>query len=189
MDEQIGRLWEILETQGVTDETIIFFCSDNGPERQTPGSSEPFRGRKRDLYEGGVRVPGFVVWKNTIEAGRTSYPSVTSDYLPTLLDIINLKYTKDRPIDGISIWDDIQKKALRRNSGIGFLYGKKKSWVTDTHKLIAVDGDNYELYNLVEDPSETKNIINEHPEIVKQMKLELNNWMESVGKSEQGLDY
>ena len=189
MDEQIGRLWETLEAQGIADETIIFFSSDNGPERQTPGSAEPFRGRKRDLYEGGVRVPGFVVWKNTIKAGRTSYPSVTSDYLPTILDIMNLEYTEDHPIDGISIWNDIQKKETNRNSGIGFLYGKKKSWVTDSHKLISTDGENYELYNLLEDPSETNNIIQENSEIGEQMKLDLNNWIESVSKSEQGLDY
>lgn len=190
MDEQIDRLWNSLVEQGIEEETIIFFCSDNGPERQTPGTAGKFRGEKRDLYEGGVRVPGFVVWKNTIEAGqRTSYPAITSDYLPTILEIINLEYAKDYPIDGISIWNDIQKKKTSRNSGIGFLYGKQKSWITDTHKLIAADGENYELYNLQVDPSETKNIIQEHSEIAEQMKLDLKDWIESVGKSEQGLDY
>ncbi len=69
MDEQIGRLWAKLEEAGIEEECIIFFCSDNGPERQTPGSAGVFRDRKRSLYEGGVRVPAFVVWKNTFEGG------------------------------------------------------------------------------------------------------------------------
>jgi arylsulfatase A-like enzyme len=190
MDEQIDRLWGNLVEQGIEEETIIFFCSDNGPERETPGTAGRFKGEKRDLYEGGVRVPAFVVWKNNIDNNqRTFYPTLTSDYLPTILDILEVDYNADHPLDGISIWDAIQNKEIKRSSGIGFIYGKKKSWVTDNYKLITANGDDYELYNLIEDPSESNNIINDHPNMVTQMKTELDNWLKSVEKSEKGFDY
>ena len=190
MDEQIDRLWNSLVDQGIEEETIIFFCSDNGPERQTPGTAGKFRGKKRDLYEGGVRVPAFMVWKNTIDGNqRTKYPSVTSDYLPTILDIMNIEYSENRPVDGISIWESIQKKENDRNSEIGFAYGNKRSWVTDKFKLITNNGDDYELYNLLEDPSESNNIIVENTEIANRLKEDLDQWISSVERSEQGLDY
>lgn len=91
MDEQIGRLWDKLEALNIQENTIIWFCSDNGPEVNTPGSADVFRGKKRDLYEGGIRVPAFVIWKNHLKAGTTSeLPAVTSDYLPTTLDMLNI---------------------------------------------------------------------------------------------------
>ena len=113
MDQQIGRLWKKLLELEIDEETIIFYCSDNGPEDDTPGSTGGFRGRKRSLYEGGVRVPAFVIWKNKFEKGnRISFPAVTSDYLPTILDILDINYPDQRPIDGISI--------------LSALYGKEK---------------------------------------------------------------
>ncbi|MCH5597504.1 sulfatase family protein [Niabella ginsengisoli] len=78
MDEQMGRLWSYLKSIGEADNTIIFYCSDNGPEEKTPGSAGKFRADKRDLYEGGVRVPAFVVWKDQLKGGRSiDAPMVT----------------------------------------------------------------------------------------------------------------
>ena len=92
MDEQVGRLRSKLSAMGVEENTLIAFCSDNGPEgarEEAPGSAGPLRGRKRDLYEGGVRVPAFIVWPRRIRPERTTdFPAVTSDYLPTILEII-----------------------------------------------------------------------------------------------------
>jgi len=70
LDEQIGRLWKKLEDLDIQEETLIFFCSDNGPESATPGSAGIFRERKRSLFEGGVRVPAFAIWKNHFEGRR-----------------------------------------------------------------------------------------------------------------------
>ena len=92
MDEQVGRLWLKLKDAGIEEETIVFFCSDNGPEVKTPGSAGIFRERKRSLYEGGVRVPAFVIWKNNMQGGRRiEFPAVTSDYMPTILDILDME--------------------------------------------------------------------------------------------------
>ena len=106
MDEQVGRLRTELRAMGVARNTLVTFCSDNGPEGKTgsaPGSAGHLSGRKRDLLEGGIRVPGLMEWPARIRPGNTTVPAVTSDYLPTLLEIIGAKPAENRPLDGLSL--------------------------------------------------------------------------------------
>ncbi|MQY79913.1 MAG: sulfatase-like hydrolase/transferase [Bacteroidetes bacterium] len=192
MDEQIGRLWDKLKEQGIDDNTMIWFCSDNGPENKTPGSAGIFRERKRSLYEGGVRVPAFVYWKNQFDKKtRMDFPAVTSDYLPTILDILKIDdYPGDRPIDGESLLPLLNGTKKKREKPIGFLYAKKMSWVNNQYKLISTNkGETFELYDLINDRGEKNNIISQHPEVAEKMKKELNNWLESVQNSENEADY
>ena len=191
MDKQIGRLWSKLEELDIQDETIIWFCSDNGPEKNTPGSAYVFRGRKRSLYEGGIRVPAFVIWKDHIKEGiRLDFPSVTSDYLPSILDILKINYPDNRPIDGESLWGLLQGEKKLREKPIGFLFRQKISWVNNQYKLISVDnGESFELYNLINDRAEKENIAQKEPEIVTKMKKGLFEWINSVENSKKGLDY
>jgi arylsulfatase A-like enzyme len=191
MDEQVGRLWEKLEDNGVQEETIIFFCSDNGPEGQTPGSAGIFRERKRSLYEGGVRVPAFVIWKNKLEDGRRiDFPAVTSDYMPTILEILEIDYPDNRPIDGISLWGALKGTIKEREKPIGFICTPKISWVTHQYKLIGDEkGEHFELYDLINDPSEEVNVIKKHPEIADRLKADLLDWLQSVENSKKGNDY
>jgi arylsulfatase A-like enzyme len=191
MDRQVGRLWDTLEDLGVAENTMIWFCSDNGPEIRTPGTSAPFRERKRSLYEGGVRVPAFCVYPKKIKAGqKTDYPCFTSDYLPTIVDLLDLDFPAERPIDGISIASVLDGKEPEREKAMGFLFSGKMSWVTTEYKLISTDeGVSFELYHLLKDPGETRNIISEHPGLANKMKAELYAWIESCKRSEQGADY
>ncbi|MCG8308725.1 MAG: sulfatase-like hydrolase/transferase [Cytophagales bacterium] len=191
MDRQVGRLWKKLEELGEAAHTMIWFCSDNGPENRTPGTAGPFRDRKRSLYEGGVRVPAFCVWPDRIEAGsKTDFPMVTSDYLPTVVDYLNLDYPAERPLDGISLKPVLDGKVERRESAIGFHYLKRTSWVTHEHKLISTDnGKTYELYHLLNDPGEKNNIIEENKELADRMKKELTDWIKSCAESANGADY
>ncbi|EPR67730.1 sulfatase family protein [Cyclobacterium qasimii] len=191
MDRQIGRLWDALVKAGIEEETIIFFCSDNGPEEGTPGSAGLFRERKRSLYEGGVRVPAFVIWKNKIEGGRKiDFPAFTSDYLPTILDVLGIEYPKERPLDGISILDAIEGNVKERPKPMGFICTPNVSWVTHQYKLIADENlENFELYDLLKDESEKNNIINEFPEVAEQLESELSEWLTSVENSRKGMDY
>lgn len=191
MDDQIGRLWSKLEALGIQEETMIWFCSDNGPENRTPGSAGDFRERKRSLYEGGVRVPAFVVWKGHLKnGGRSYFPSVTSDYLPTILDVLDIEYPDTRPIDGESLWSVLQGEKEKREKPIGFVYKQRISWVNNRYKLISVDkGKTFELYDLIEDRPEKDNIIKQKPELASSMKAELQQWMSSVEDSKNGLDY
>lgn len=191
MDEQVGRLWEKLVDLGQAENTMIWFCSDNGPENGTPGTSGPFRERKRSLYEGGVRVPAFCVWPTEIQSGLTSdIPMVTSDYLPTIVDFLKLEYPENRPIDGVSLKNILNGKQNERTKPIGFQFGAKMSWVTQEYKLISTDkGETFELYNLLEDPGEKQNIIEANLDLAGKMKFELLAWVESCIQSEKGADY
>lgn len=191
MDEQVGRLWEKLEELGEADNTMIWFCSDNGPENGTPGTSGIFRERKRSLYEGGVRVPAFCVWPGGIKAGQVSdMPTVTSDYLPTIVDLLNIDYPDSRPIDGVSLSNVIQGNQTEREKAIGFRFAQKMSWVTQEYKLISTDkGKTFELYNLLSDKEERTNIAAQNIELVDQMKSELITWIKSCDNSASGSDY
>jgi len=191
MDEQIGRLWKELEALGIEKQTIIWFCSDNGPENGTPGSAGIFRERKRSLYEGGVRVPAFVCWEGQFKGCKTmDFPAVTSDYLPTILDILNIKYPDERPLDGESLLGVLKGKGRKRKKPIGFIIGKQISWVGQRYKLISQDkGKSFELYDLKKDPGEHINIIEKKGRKAKRMKKELFEWRKSLEKSKNGLDY
>ena len=191
MDAQVGRLWNKLEELGESENTMIWFCSDNGPEIRTPGSSGPYRERKRSLYEGGVRVPAFCVWPNNLERGtKSDFPCFTSDYLPTILDILQISYPDSRPLDGISLKDLLKGKDDDRETPMGFQFRGKMSWVTQEYKLISTDeGQTFELYNLLQDKSETQNIIDKKPEMAAKMKDELLTWVESCKRSNEGADY
>lgn len=196
MDEQIGRLRRTLQRLGLEERTLVFFASDNGPEGQAgnaPGSAGPFRGRKRSLYEGGVRVPAFVVWPERLPAGRTiDTPCVTSDYLPTVLAALGARLPEltHRPLDGISLWPILEGQVKERRSPIGFQHGSQRSLTGDRWKLYTPDrGRSWELYDLLADPAERRDMAAEHPEIVRSMRAVLEEWLASCRASDQGQDY
>jgi len=193
-DEQIGRLRALLADLEIADNTMLWFCSDNGPEGQTgkaPGSAGPFRGRKRSLYEGGVRVPGALVWPSRVAAGQeTDFPTVTSDYLPTILDVLDIEYPDDRPVDGVSLLSLIEGNATERAAPIGFQSAKQRSWVEQQYKLYSSDaGKTWELYDLVSDPGESRNLAAEMPDRVAAMRVAIDAWVESCRASDDGRDY
>ncbi|MFC5050403.1 sulfatase [Rubritalea spongiae] len=193
MDEQIGRLRATLKQAGVSENTMLWFCSDNGPEgqKEAPGSAAKFKGRKRSLYEGGVRVPGILEWPAKVKAGTvTDFPAVTSDYLPTILDSIQAEYTGKRPLDGISLIPLMTGEKKERQKAIGFECKTQLAWHTQRYKLYSSNkGKSWELYDLSEDPYEKKDIAKQHPEIVTKLAAELASWRESCKQSDQGGDY
>lgn len=195
MDEQMGRLRAELKKLGVADNTMLWFCSDNGPEGKdsAPGRTGPFRGRKRSLYEGGVRVPGLLVWPKMIDKPRAvSMPAVTSDYFPTVLDVLGHKLPESqaRPYDGVSLLPLIQNKMPQRPRPIGFESKNQLALTDNRYKIYSSDGGKtYELYDLIADPSEKTNIAAKHPDVMKQMTQTLDQWRQSCVASSEGKDY
>jgi len=200
MDEQIGRLRKQLKALNLADNTLITFCSDNGPAGEGGGTKQyagerqqgvtgGFRGRKGVLYEGGLRVPGIVVWPKEIKSGQhTSFPAVTSDYFTTILEIWGLDLPK-RPYDGTNLMPVLKGKSIERSGFIGFQIPKQQSIVDQQYKLITNDQKTFELYNLIEDPYEKNDIAAKNPQRVDQMKVSLFEWLESCKKSNNGADY
>lgn len=191
MDEQIGRLKKFLIAKNEYKNTMIWFASDNGPEVRTPGSAGNYRGKKRDLYDGGIRVPAFCVWPDSIKAGQNMTTlAVTSDYLPSISSMLNLEIQLNRPLDGIDLSRHIFNGVQERNSAIGFQYPNRMSWISENYKLIRNKKDaDFELFNLKLDPFEEKNIVNEFPELTDKLKKDLYQWVASCKKSEMGMDY
>lgn len=186
LDEQVGRLRAELRSLNVADNTMLWFCSDNGPEgtaQNACGSAGPFRGRKRSLYEGGVRVPGLLEWP-----GRYSGPKVihaacgTCDYFPTILAALSEDIPSDarRPIDGINLLPILDSERTERGSPIGFQSRKQQSWIDGSFKLYTADaGKTWELYDLSTDRGETTDLSQSQPERVQAMQAALRQWLAS----------
>jgi len=211
VDRQMGRLRKSLRELGVADNTMLWFAADNGPEGnpgkkgRSQGTADPFRGRKRSLYEGGVRVPGLFEWPGKVDAGReTSMASVTSDYFATVLDVLGYELPEEdrRPYDGVSLLPLIEGQVSKRSAPIGF-QGHGLATLNDNRfKLVHNPGkkrlksDNgtapiseWELYDLKVDQSETTNVIDKHAKLAARMRVQLEEWQASCEASNRGDDY
>lgn len=184
LDRDIQRIMDLLEEKGLTENTIVIFTSDNGNHSEgghDPAyfdSNGPFRGIKRDLYEGGIRTPFIVQWPAKVAKGSISFHvSAFWDFLPTLCDLVEVK--KPAGIDGISFLPEITGQGKQKKHD--HLYwefhergGKRAVW-KDNWKLIELfvnepDKTTLELYNLDSDPGENANVAHQYPEMVKTLK-------------------
>jgi arylsulfatase A-like enzyme len=192
LDEQVGRIRQTLDELGVSDNTLIFFCSDNGPEGKKAegkraGVTNGLRGRKRSLYDGGVRVPALAAWPGKIEAGSViNTPMSTLDYFPTIAQIVAHEMPDDRPIDGQDILPILKGECQTHQKPIPFRFNRGATLVKGTHKLVLPQG---ELYDLSTDWSEANDIAAKHPEMVSAMSKELMELIENFQASQSGADY
>ncbi len=194
MDRSVGTLQNGIRDLGVGEDTLVWFCSDNGGlpkiEPETVGG---LRGNKGTIYEGGLRVPGIVHWPRGIVRPRvTLFPASVLDIVPTILDVTEIKHADpSRPADGISLLPLFAKEIGRREVPIGFRHTGRAAWIDNNMKLLTnkLDGGAYELYDLESDPSETNNLSGERPGVVKKMMRQLARWNESVEASFAGKDY
>lgn len=197
MDEQIGRLRKMLRESDIAENTMFWFCSDNGPEGKTregptQGSTNGLRGRKRSLFEGGVRVPGLLEWPAKIKKHRkVDIPCCTSDYYPTIMDILGFKIpSQPVPVDGISLLPLIEKKLQSRPKPIAFESDNQISLIDNQYKLISQNGgQDYMLFDLIDDQGENCDLSRDKPEIAGAMRKTLEEWRSSCNKSLEGNDY
>lgn len=208
LDEQVGRLRAELRELNVSNDTLLLFCSDNGPEgnEKAPGSSGGLRGRKRSLFEGGVRVPGLAEWPAKIQAcTTTNVPAVTSDYLPTILAAIGAEPADKRPLDGVNLMPLFAGKMKARPRPIAFESGGQLTLVDNrykvvrelkggkrekpTEKLSKLDPESFMLFDLPADRSEKNDISQEHPDVVREMVATLDTWRQSCRASLAEDDY
>jgi arylsulfatase A-like enzyme len=188
MDAQVGRLRAELKSLGVEGNTMLWFCSDNGPARQgSPrhvGSNGGLSGYKLSLKEGGIRVPGLLVWPDEIKGPKTiAAPCVTSDYFPTILDALKTPLPSDRIYDGISLLPLIRGERKTRDKPIGFLNkdGKEAVWMEDRFKLITTKKKS-QLFDLLADPSEKQDLAASHLKEQARMAAALAKWKSGVMK-------
>src|SRR5690606_37373076 len=197
---QVGSFVKSLDENKVSKNTIVIFASDNGPfwkpdfiERFNHKSAYIYRGMKADIYEGGHRIPLIVRWPGKIEAGSVSnFTTTLTNLIATCADLIDTQLNDGAGEDSQSIFPilmgnkEIKTKPIPivHHSSMGFFALRKGDW-----KLIEKRGSGGfsepvvvepkagepvgALYNMVEDPSETHNLYNEKPQLVKELLAEL----------------
>jgi arylsulfatase A-like enzyme len=190
MDAGLAEIWKTLEQQGLADNTIFMFSSDNGPWNDYPsrmsddsvtrsyhtGYTGVFKGSKATTYEGGVRVPFIVYWKNHTLKGETVHAAMTClDVLPTLAEWVHCPLPANTVLDGQSITPVLTRKnAPDTHRDIYYVHNnvpeviRQGPWKLRRTKLSGQP--NIELFNLNYDPAERVNVSQEHPEIVAKLK-------------------
>ena len=204
MDRQIGRLRKELRRMGIADNTIVWFCSDNGPSYiHDFNSAGPFKGKKATLWEGGIRVPAILEWPEKLGEPKVVDSAVcTSDFYPTLLNVVGAKVKHQPMLDGIDVMPLIMGEVDSRPEPIAFQAPNKlkdSPWaaadslqmalIDNRYKLITFDsGKKYMLYDLIEDKAEANDVSDKHPEITKDMIEHLKKWVSSCSKSSSKYD-
>jgi len=176
VDRSIARIMETLEAEGLADNTLVAFTSDNGGAGYVglPESNRPFRGWKITMFEGGLRVPMFVKWPKNIPAGKTvNTPVAHIDVMPTLAAAAGATTPEGIEIDGkniLTLLDDETswpRKTLFWQNG-HYQVVRHEDWKLQVNDR-PTDGLQTWLFNLKDDPTEQENLANSHPQIVKEL--------------------
>lgn len=205
LDHEVGRIMKTLDELGIADHTIVVFSSDHGPapvgnnkdkrnfnaalKSNMLGSPGPHRGGKHTMLEGGVRVPFIIRWPGNVSTGRVDSESVIStvDWLPTLASITGIQIdTNDFDGEDVSpVWLDKQrhtrtKPLLWRTSSssasVGIRHGKWKMYTARDGRR----GEPLQLYDVIADPLEQKNLAADRPGVVKQLTEMIDAWRASL---------
>lgn len=185
MDRDIGALVARLQAHGIDQDTILFFTSDNGPHAEGGNDPEffdsngPLRGIKRDLYEGGIRVPMIVRWPGKAPAGRVSdHVGYFGDFMATAAELAGVEPARE--VDSISFLPAIlgQRERQREHEYLYWEFYERGSaqavrlgnWKGVRKPMLSGQ---MELYNLAEDPGEQHNVATQHPEIVRRIEARM----------------
>lgn len=193
MDGALGRLLDFIDAEGLAEETLVLFASDNGPEELTlhdtaVGSAGELRGRKRSLYEGGIRSPLIARWPGRVAAGRVDDQSVLSalDLVPTLAALVGAS-AQEPELDGENALSALlegprERKGVlfweKRGNTAGPLEHRSPRYAVRAGrwKLLADNGQKGELYDLAADPSESTDLSASAPDIVRALLQRLRDW-------------
>ncbi len=204
MDSELGRLFAKLDELNLAENTIVLFSSDNGPEdihirnaaHSGIGSPGPFRGRKRSLYEGGIRVPLIVRWPGKVPAGRIDDDSVVTavDFLPTLCRLAGVELPPDYIGDGEDTSDILTGQSRARSRTILWEWRFRVHGYPVHHSpilsiregnwklLLNPDGSRVELYDITQDRLELNNLAGQQPDVVKRMSALAATWQATLPK-------
>lgn len=193
MDQAIGKVLNTLDEEGLTDNTIVIFHSDNGGASYSVGGADnvPLRGGKGDGYEGGIRVVSVMRWPEKIKPGTKLTDIMTvMDVFPTLAEAAGVETRNTLKLDGRSMWPAIAEgKKMPREDYVFFISeipyagyyniaGFNDEWklvqVID-QKQTSVEVENM-LFRISEDPYEYNDLSEQHPEIVKMIAKKINDW-------------
>jgi len=187
MDESVARVLQALKDNGLDENTIIVYTSDNGGDNHS--SNGGLRERKGYAYEGGTRVCQMIKWSKKIKAGTVcDQPVIHTDLYPTLLEMANLPEQNDEHLDGKSLVPLLteEKKLNRKNIYWHYPHYHRTNPYSAVRsgdmKLIEfLEDGRLELYDLKNDMTETTNLVAQQPDTVKSLLNDLNSWRKKVG--------
>ena len=185
MDDAIGRIVSAIEKRGMRNNTLIFFCSDNGGTGV--GDNGPLRGQKAQLYEGGVRVPAFAVWPGVLKAGAVvNEPLHIVDMYPTLIKLEGGTLQQPLPLDGKDAWSTIAQGKPSPHEEILLNVTPANGAIRCGDWKLICNGDVgannageqakrdvFELLNLAEDPYEKNDLSQKNPQKLQELKKRL----------------
>lgn len=191
LDLGVGRVVETLQQEGVWENTLLFFLTDNGGSRAMGAVNTPLRGAKQQNYEGGIRTPFIVSWPAGFKGGRTVATPVSSlDILPTALEAAGIPLPTERPLDGRSLLPLLTGKTAQHidtfywsegGEGGGFAV-RSGEW-----KLVQQRGQaNVELFNLAQDPAETSDRAAQNAAKVAELSQRYETWLDQMANPMSG---
>ena len=184
LDDSVGRITAALERHGITDNTLIWYISDNGAPKNGGGSNEPWRGSKGNLLDGGIRVPFLVSWPDRLASGEQFEPMVsTLDVLPTCLAAAQAGPLPER-LDGVNLLPFITGENTNpphEQLFFRWTFGANTQAAIRTKKWkLHQQGNGLVLYDLSRDPQEMEDVAASHSDVTSDLKNRLNTWLETL---------
>ncbi len=190
LDENVGKILDQLDALELTDRTLVVFTNDNGGQTQTGANNYPLRGRKGQLWEGGVRVPMAIQWPGHIPAGSVlDEPVISLDFFPTFFAAAGKATEAAWNLDGVNLLDylcgeteSLAERDLywRRQGSSGAIAIRHGDWKMIHQRKEA--GAQPELYDLLKDQSETVDLAAENPKVVEQLSKKVAAWEAQLGE-------
>ena len=180
MDRQIGRVLTALDANGLTENTIVIFTSDNGGERFA--DTWPFTGKKTELLEGGLRIPAVISWPARIARGRTTdQVSISMDWVPTLLAAAGGEADPAYPLDGINLLPVLADNAPPTSRKLFWRYkaNAQRAARDGDYKFLKILDHTF-LFNVVEDPLERANLKERQKDVYRRLVREWYEWNTSM---------
>jgi len=180
MDKQVGRVLQALHANGLTDNTIVIFTSDNGGERFA--DTWPFTGKKTELLEGGLRIPAIVSWPARVPRGHTTdQVSISMDWVPTLLAAAGALPDPAYPLDGINLLPMLTQSGSPVSRKLFWRYkaNAQRAARDGDYKFLKIL-DNTFLFNVVEDPLERANLKERKKDVYQRLAREWYEWNSSM---------
>lgn len=173
LDLGIGAILAELATQGLVNDTLVVFVSDNGGAGNSPARNTPLRLNKGNVYDGGIRVPALLRWPGVIRAGATSEQFVAAhDLFPTIAAAVGVTPRNGLPLDGVNVWTPLRTGGATVDRSFTIATETNYAQFEGRMKLVRI-GNRDELYDIVADPSEATNLATAQPAVLARLQAAL----------------